>query len=215
MIGAKDKNVATMWMDKVIAKLIDENLITSIDGAARDRLAGMINVAGEDLEILPQNLRRCVNREGLMIADDPRKGEEEEELSGRNIHDRVLRARDDVDVVAAEDDKINHLLKEVRRGCGRGMADDAIERRLHRAGRDFERLDEVRPDADRYDDRDQDHFDIFAPDGVLMRRGVRSEESVEPLRFVVRRVVIARPHRGAHFLDLGLAIADSLKRSRR
>ena len=40
-------------MNKVVAKLIDENLVARVDRAARNHLSRMINVAGKDLEVLP------------------------------------------------------------------------------------------------------------------------------------------------------------------
>ena len=197
-----------MRMNKVVAELVDENLVARVDRAARDDLAAMIGVAGIDLEILPQNFRRRVDREGLVIALDARESEEKEKLPRSHILDRVLLSRDDVDVVAAEDDEIDDLFEKVRRRRGRGLTDDAVERRLHRAGRDFEGLDEIGADADRDHDRDQDHFDVLAPDGVLMWRRVRGEERVEPLRFFMRRAVVARGHRGAHLVDLSAQLGD-------
>src|SRR5437763_519156 len=48
VVGAKNKHVAPVGMDKVVAELVDENLIARVDGAARDDLAAMIGVAGID-----------------------------------------------------------------------------------------------------------------------------------------------------------------------
>ena len=66
----------------------------------------------------------------------------------------------------------------------------------------------VRTDADRDHDRDENHFDIFAPDCVLVRRSVCGEEGVEPLRFFMGCAVVARLHRGVDFLDLGPQLGD-------
>ena len=67
-----------------------------------------------------------------------------------------------------------------------GMADDAVQRRLHRAGRNFERLDEIGADADRDDDRDQDDFDVFAPVQLPSASALcEAEERVELLDFLL------------------------------
>src|SRR4029078_8760265 len=68
MISAKDKDVAAMRMNKVIAELIDKDLIARINRPARDDLAPAIDIAGIDLEVLAQDFRRRVNGEGLVVA---------------------------------------------------------------------------------------------------------------------------------------------------
>ena len=76
VVGAEDKDVAATRMDEVVAELIDKNLVARIDRAARNHLSGVINVAGKDLKVLPQDLGRRIDGERLMVANDPRKGEE-------------------------------------------------------------------------------------------------------------------------------------------
>ena len=43
------------------------------------------------------------------------------------------------------------------------MTDDAVQRRLHRAGRNLERLQKIGANPDRHDDGDEDDFDVFPP----------------------------------------------------
>src|SRR5262245_66338928 len=101
MVGAENKNVAAMRMNKVVAKLIDENLVARVDCAPRNHLSRMINVAGKDLEVIPQNLGRRVDGERFVVTNDPRKSKKEEKLLRSNLDNRVLRPRNKDDVVAA------------------------------------------------------------------------------------------------------------------
>src|SRR2546421_635825 len=80
-----------------------------------DALAAMIGGAGIDLEILPQDFRRRIDCEGLVIALDVRESEEKEKLPRSHILDRVLLSRNDVDVVPAEDDEFDDLFEKIRR----------------------------------------------------------------------------------------------------
>src|SRR5215471_8709498 len=44
VIGAKNENIAATWMDKVVAELVDKNLISGIDCAARNGLPGAVAI---------------------------------------------------------------------------------------------------------------------------------------------------------------------------
>src|SRR5262245_15452606 len=120
-----------MGINKVVAKLIDKDLVARVDGTPRDHLARMINVAGINLKILPQDFRRTINREGLVIAFDPRKREKEEKLFRSDILDGVFLSGNDVNVITAEDHKFDDLPNKVGRGRSGRMTDNAIQRRLH------------------------------------------------------------------------------------
>src|SRR4029453_10717207 len=60
------------------------------------------------------------------------------------------------------------------------IADEQV--RLHRAGRNFEGLDDERPDEQREHNRNDEGFEILARDGLLERRGGRHSPSVPILR---------------------------------
>src|SRR5438128_8672878 len=98
-----------------------------------------------------------------MLTDDSRPGEEKEKLLALNLQDLVVLARNDVDVIAAAKNKLSDLLENTRRFLRHRMPDDAVERRLHRTGRDFERLQIVGANTDRHDDCDQNDFAILPP----------------------------------------------------
>ena len=98
-----------------------------------------------------------------MLTDDSRPGEEKEELLTLNLQDLVVLTGNDVDVIATAKNKLSDLLENTRRFLRHRMPDDAIERRLHRTGRDFERWQKVGANTDRHDNRDQNHFAILPP----------------------------------------------------
>jgi hypothetical protein len=83
MIGAEDEDIAAPRVNEVVAELIDKDLITGIDRPARHDLAAMINVPRIDLEILAQNLRRRVNGETLLAANDVEKVKKKRNFCGR------------------------------------------------------------------------------------------------------------------------------------
>ena len=60
---------------------------------------------------------------------------------------------------------------------------DSVKRRLHRAGGDFERLQEKRADAHRHRQRDQQHLHVFAPAGIGIRRQPSGGDLLQPPHF--------------------------------
>ena len=109
MVGAKNKNVAVMRLDEVVTELVDKDLVSGVDRATGDDIAAMISVARRNMKIRAQCFRRCVNQKLLVLADDARKGKEEREFFRHDLHDFVVLLRDDVDVVATENNKGSNL----------------------------------------------------------------------------------------------------------
>src|SRR5437764_6766624 len=99
----------------------------------------------------------------LVLADDARPGEEKEKLLLLDLQDLIVFLRHYIDVIASAKNELRHLLQQIRRWRGHGPADNSVERRLHRAGWNLERLQKIRADPDRDDDCDQNDFDILAP----------------------------------------------------
>ena len=75
-----------------------------------------------------------------MLTSEPGECEKEEEFFLLDLHDLIILARNDVDVIAPEDDELADLPQKIWRRCRGGMADDSIQGRLHRASRNLERL---------------------------------------------------------------------------
>src|SRR5437588_10337773 len=133
-----------MRFDEVVAEFVDENLIPSVNRAARNHFTGMITHPRRDLEIIAQMIGRTVNPiECLVPAFDSRECEKEENLFLLNLQYFVLLLRDDVDIIAAAQNKFGDLSQNVRRLRGHRPPDNAVERRLHRTGRNFEWLQKI------------------------------------------------------------------------
>src|SRR3984893_11626851 len=99
------------------------------------------------MKIGSQCFRRCVNQKILMLASDAREGKEEEKFSGNDLDDLVVLLRNDIDVVTTEDKIFCNLSKNIWRGSCAGMADNSVERWLHRAGGNFKRLEKISADT--------------------------------------------------------------------
>src|SRR5437879_7778808 len=88
---------------------------------------------------------------------------EKEKLLTLNLQDLVVYPGNHVDVVAPANDELGDLLENIWRLRRHRPPDNAVEGRLHRTGRNFERLQEIGTNTDRNDDRDQNYFTIFPP----------------------------------------------------
>ena len=115
----------------------------------------------------------------------------------------IVLLRNHVDVVAAENEELRHLPHDVRRWLGHGMADDSIQGRLHRAGRNLEWLQKIRTNADRHDDGDENHFDVLAPRRFPRYRRELVQLGVELLRIRFDAVAIFLAQRFRQRIDAG------------
>src|SRR5689334_10272503 len=163
MFGPEHKNVAAMRFHKVIAEFIDENLVTGVDRAPGNNFVATISNPRRNLEVRAQLVWRAVNHEMLVLADDPRPGEEEEKLLLLDLEHLIVLLRNYINIIASTEDELRDLLKEIRRRFSHGPADNSVQGRLHRAGGNLERLQKIRADANRYDYRNQNDFNILAP----------------------------------------------------
>ncbi len=116
-----------MRLDEIVAELIDENLVAGVDRAARDHLAAAVDVPGPDLEILAQGIRRRIDEKILARADDAGKGEEEAKLLRHDPLHAVVFLRNDVDVIASEDEELNDATNDIRRRLRARMTDDPVQ----------------------------------------------------------------------------------------
>ena len=123
----------------------------------------LVDAPGRDLEILAQGIRRRIDEKILARADDAGKGEKEAELLRHDPLHAIIFLRDDVDVIASEDEELNDATNDIRRRLRARMTDDPVQRRLHRTGGNLEWLEEIGADADRDNDRHQDDFAVFPP----------------------------------------------------
>ena len=98
-----------------------------------------------------------------MGADQPRKREKEKRFGWLHFQELVLLARNDVNVISPEHDVLRDLSQKGWRRLGARVTNDSVQRRLHRPGRDLERLQEIGANSDGDDDCDKNNFDIFTP----------------------------------------------------
>jgi hypothetical protein len=126
MIRAENKYVAPVWLDEVVTKFIDEDLIARVHRAPGDNLIAPANPFRENVKIVNERFRRSVNKKLLMLTDETREGEKEEKFLLLDLQDLIILMRHDVDVIAAEHNELADLPQNVRRWCRAGMADDSI-----------------------------------------------------------------------------------------
>ena len=107
-----------------------------------------------------------------------------------------------------ENDELGRLPQNVRGRLLHGMTDDPVQGRLHRAGGDLEWLQEIRANADGDHDRDEDHFHVFPPDGILRRREMLGVKSVQLVGLLLHRALVPILDGLANPLDLRFQIRD-------
>ena len=227
-----------MRLHEIVTEFIDEDLIARVDRATRDDLVALVLVEERHLEILLERLGRRVDEETLPLANDLRESEKERDLLRPELDDAIVFPRNDVDVIAAEHEKLGDLPDDIRlAGIRRiacqipailaffigvllldrdlifireegSMPNDAVQRRLHGTGRDFEWLEKIGADADRDHDRDQDHFYVLAPAGVAPCRHVFRIKIVETLGLLLDRFFVLVAQTLAQFLDLRFQVRD-------
>ncbi len=163
VFSPKHENVTAMRFYKVIAKLVHEDLVAGIDRASGNHFVAPIVNTGGDLKVGSQLIRWTINQEFLMLADNPRPGEEKEKFPLLDLQHLIVLLGDHVDVITAANNEFSSLPKNIRWRRSHRAANDSIEGRLHRSRRNFERLQEIRSNPDCDYDRDQNYFDIFAP----------------------------------------------------
>src|SRR2546430_10588076 len=152
-----------MRFDEVVTELVHKYLIAGVDRAAGNDFAAPITNSRRDSKVSTQLLGRTINSELLMLADDPRPGEEKEKLLALNLQDLVVFGRDDVNVIAAAKNEFGNLLQNVWGLRRHRVTDNSVQRGLHRTGWNFEWLEKIGTNADRHHDCDQDHFAVLPP----------------------------------------------------
>lgn len=131
VIRAKNENIAAMWLNKVVAKFVDKDLIPCVYCAPGNNLTTVTSPAGQNVEIMSERFGRRVNQKILLLADQSRKGEEEEKFLLLDLKNLVILTRDDVDVIAAEYNEVRDLAQDIRWRRDTGMTNDPIKCRLH------------------------------------------------------------------------------------
>ena len=126
MICPENENVAAMRFNEVVPKFINKDLIACIHCASRNNVAAAISPTGENVEITSERLGWRVDKKILVVADQPRKREEEEKFFLLDFKNLIILTRDNVDVIATEDNEFADLSQDVRRWRAAGLPNDPI-----------------------------------------------------------------------------------------
>src|SRR6266480_862357 len=101
VICPENENVAAVWFNEVIGKLIHKHLIARVHRASGNNVAAAISPPGGNFEIMTECLRCCVNKKILVLADQSREGKKEEKFSLLDLKDLIVLPRDNIHIVAA------------------------------------------------------------------------------------------------------------------
>ena len=115
-----------MWLNKVVAELVHKYLVACVDCASGNDFPAMKNPTGEDVEVLTQRLRRRIHQKVLPLAVQSRKRKEEEHFLWHDLQNLIILARDHVDVIATQNNKLGNLLQKIWRRLHGGMTDDSV-----------------------------------------------------------------------------------------
>ena len=115
-----------MRLNKVVAELVHKYLVACVDCASGNDFPAMKNPTGEHVEILTQRFRRRIHQKVLLLADQSRKRKEEEHFLWHDLQNLILLARDHVDVIATQNNKLGNLLQKIWRRLHSGMTDDSV-----------------------------------------------------------------------------------------
>src|SRR5438046_3119397 len=131
VLGSENKNVTRVWFHEIIAELIHEDLITSINCAACDNLPTLVASTRRHLEIVCQDSLRSVDPMRPAVGNNSRPSEEEKILLLHDFADTFIFRRNHIDIVAPENEEFGDLPQNIGSRLGAWMANDPIKRWLH------------------------------------------------------------------------------------
>src|SRR6266404_2979549 len=126
IVCPEDKNIPVMRLNKVVAALIDKHLVARVDCASGNHLPAVTDATRHNVEIMTERFGRRVHEKVLSLADHSRKSKEEEGFFGRDFKNLIILTRDDVYVIATQNNELADLSQNIRRGVCTGMTDDSI-----------------------------------------------------------------------------------------
>src|ERR1700749_3902886 len=149
-VGFEYENVASMRPRKIVAHLVDKNLVPKIRVGAHDRLSLLVLLPehwtslverGQHTKLF-QLVRRDPDRITLSRSHlDQRSIPQPPQFDGADLRDAIVVLRGNhIRVGPPDSDKLESLYQEIRSRPIDGLGNDTAQRGLHRAGRNFERL---------------------------------------------------------------------------
>src|ERR1700758_2750685 len=148
------EDVAPMGARKVVAELVDKNLVPEVRISTQDRLSLLILLTKHRTSFVER--RQYTELLQLIRCDPDRISPSRSHLDqgaipqppqfhGVDLGDAVvILLRHHIGIGASLNHKLKSLHQEVRSRTIDGLGNDAIQRRLHRSGRNFERLQIIR-----------------------------------------------------------------------
>ncbi len=132
---------------------------------AHDRLSGDKGATGVNLEVGSHHVERRGHAVGAGARDDFGRGEKMEPGDLAQADDRVVRIGGNVDPGASAQHKVRDAHRPGRKRIDRRCSRHAIERGLHGAGGNFERLQKISAHAQGDDQGNEDDLGVFPQSG--------------------------------------------------
>ncbi len=175
--GLEDEDVADARRMEVVGDLVDEHLVAGLrDEVGQDGAGGVLLVMLAQAQVDGAVLEDAELHLDVLLADpdavlldlaggvlqvDVGVLEPDGHGAGLELDDAAALPGDDAAVGAAADEEVEDLHGQAGRGDRDGRGLDAEERGLHRAGGDFERLEEEGADGERHDGGDDEDFHVL------------------------------------------------------
>src|ERR1700741_1665836 len=148
------ENVAPMRTGKVVAELVDKDLVPEVRISTQDRLSLLILLTKHRASFVERwqytELLQLIRCDPDRISPsrshlDQRSIPQPPQFHGADLCDAiVILLGNHIRIGASLNDKLKSLHQEVRSRTIDGLGNDATQRRLHRSGRNFERLQIIR-----------------------------------------------------------------------
>ena len=179
----ENENVPPARRAEMVGELVHKHMIPRLHIAPRDGLALFISPLGVHPETLRHRPQRRVDQVGIAPAGHQlRVGHKKKARDLPRVRHRLIVLGHDIHPPAPQRRLLKKLHRKIRRLLRRGMAHDPVQRRPHRARRDRERLEKIRPHPQRHHDRHEEHLAVFPPARVLRRRQILPALPVQRLR---------------------------------
>src|SRR5438876_4902045 len=101
MLCPENEDVASMRLHKIVAAFIHKNLVACVHRASGNNFAPMISPPRENVKIMRECFGWRINEKLLLLADQPRKREEEEKFPLLDLQNLIILTRDNIDIIAA------------------------------------------------------------------------------------------------------------------
>src|SRR5262249_39986885 len=126
IVCPEHEDITVVRLHKVVAALINKDLIACVDRTSGNNLAPVNKPAGKDVKVLTQRVGRSVYEKTLPLAYQSRKGEKESYFLGDNLENLVVLLCNHVDVIATLKNKFDDLSHHIWRRVSARMTDNSI-----------------------------------------------------------------------------------------